>query len=207
MVDRYVSVRWDGQSHESPKIGSEMNEFGEELRKERESRKVTLQSITDATKISRRYLMALETGEFDHLPGGVINKGIVRSYARVVGLDEEEWVCHFMSAYQNSGQLKDDDASWIAFAENVGRNRPLKGDLPRMRLKWAGVVVLLVVLAALGWFVWHYVSDKMTAESAASQPAVTAAAEAQPFPQLSAAHPARRASRPAHISATRGSSH
>jgi len=152
-----------------------MNEFGLELRKERESRGIALESITDATKISSRHLVALETGHFDYLPGGVFNKGIVRSYARVVGLDENTWVNRFMVAYQNSGQLKDDDASWIAFAENVGSSRPRPIDSrPQMRLKWAGVAVLLVALAALGWFVWHFVSDKMAAQVPVPHTAVTA---------------------------------
>lgn len=153
-----------------------MSEFGEELQRERESKGVTLESIIDATKISRHYLVALEAGHFDHLPGGVLNKGIVRSYARVVGLNAEAWVKRFMAAYQASGQLTDNDASWIAFAENVGRNRPQKADPPRMRLRWAGVAVLLVLLVALSWFVWHYVSDKATAQVMSHQPVVTASA-------------------------------
>lgn len=140
-----------------------MSEFGTELRKEREGRGVGLDKISEATKISHRHLLALEAGNFDRLPGGVFNKGIVRSYARVVGLDEEAWVGRFMAAYQGSGQLKDDDASWIEFAENVGKNRP-QTDRPTIRLRWAGVALLLTILAVLGWFVWHYVSDKMSAE-------------------------------------------
>lgn len=151
-----------------------MNEFGEELRKERESRSIALASITEATKISNHYLVALEKGHFNHLPGGVISKGIVRSYARVVGLNEDAWVERFMSAYRGSGQLLDDDASWIAFAENVGKNRPPLGDRPVMRLKWAGVAALVVLLTALGWFVWHVVSNKMTAQLSAPQAAATA---------------------------------
>jgi cytoskeleton protein RodZ len=150
-----------------------MSEFGEALRKERESRGIALESITNVTKISSRHLVALETGHFDYLPGGVLNKGIVRGYARVVGLDENAWVNRFMSAYQNSGQLKDDDASWIAFAENVGKSRAREIGPPDMRLRWAGVAVLLVMLMAFGWFVWHVVSDKMEAQTV-SQPAVTA---------------------------------
>lgn len=154
-----------------------MSEFGEELRQERESRGITLEAIVEATKISSRHLQALETGHFDLLPGGVFNKGIVRSYARVVGLDEDACVSRFMAAYQGSGQLKDDDASWIAFAENVGKNRPLESKDPAtMRLKWAGVAVLVAVLIALGWFVWHVVSDKMTAEGLSPHTTVTASA-------------------------------
>jgi cytoskeleton protein RodZ len=87
----------------------------------------------------------------------------VRGYARVVGLDEDAWVNRFMSAYQESGQLKDDDASWIEFAENISKGRAEDAPRPDMRLRWAGVAVLLVLLSALGWFVWHYVSNRISA--------------------------------------------
>jgi cytoskeleton protein RodZ len=142
-----------------------MSEFGAELRRERERRGIRLDSISEATKIGVRHLQSLEAGNFEQLPGGVFNKGIVRSYARAVGLDEEDCVSRFMSAYQGSGQLKDDDASWIEFAENVGRNRAHNVDDRGRRLRWAGVALLLTVLAVLGWFVWHYVSYKMAAEN------------------------------------------
>lgn len=145
-----------------------MGDFGQELRQERESRGIAIEAISDVTKISRHHLLDLEAGHFDQLPGGVLNKGIVRGYARVVGLNEEDCVHRFMDAYQNSGQLKEDDASWINFAENVGKNRPGGTDRPTMRLKWAGVVVLLVVLAALGWFVFSFVNHRMNSQAASA---------------------------------------
>jgi cytoskeleton protein RodZ len=155
-----------------------MSEFGTELRRERESRGIGLDVISEATKISLRHLQALEASNFERLPGGVFNKGIVRSYARVVGLDEADCVERYMAAYQGSGQLKDDDASWIEFAENVGKNRAQDNDRKNRRLRWAGVALLLTLLAVLGWFVWHYVSDKMAAQNAPhrSQSASEAAA-------------------------------
>jgi cytoskeletal protein RodZ len=141
-----------------------MGQFGEDLRREREDRGIAIEAITDVTKISGRHLLALEEEHFDALPGGVLNKGIVRGYARVVGIDEDTWISRFMSAYQQSGQLKDDDVSWIEFAENVSRSRP-EDNAPRpdVRLRWAGVAILLVLLSALGWFVWHYVSNRIAA--------------------------------------------
>lgn len=143
-----------------------MSEFGEKLRQERESRGITLDTITDVTKIGSRYLLALESGKFNVLPGGVFNKGIVRSYARVVGLNEDAWVTRFMTAYRESGQLLDDDANWISFAENVGKSRQRANQhQSKLRFKWAGFAMLVLVLAALGWFVWHFTSDKVTAGS------------------------------------------
>src|SRR5277367_2365802 len=139
-----------------------MGQFGEELRKEREARGIALETITNSTKISSRHLCALEGEQFDRLPGGVFNRGIVRGYARVVGLDEETWVDRFMSAYRQSGLLKPDDAGWVEFTENVVKGR--KGsDRPDLRLRWAGVVLLLMLIAGLGWFVYHFVREKVSA--------------------------------------------
>lgn len=141
-----------------------MNHFGEDLRRERETRGVALGTIVDETKISSRHLAALEQEEFDQLPGGVFNKGIVRSYARVVGLNEDDWVGRYMAAYQESGQVKDDDASWIEFAENVSRTREHEeGTRPELRLRWAGVSVLLMLVFCFGWFVWHFVNGRVSA--------------------------------------------
>ena len=155
-----------------------MGKFGEELKKERESRGIKIDKITEATKISGFYLTALETGKFDKLPGGVFNKGIVRSYAQVVGLDEKTWVNRFMSAYQESGHLKDDDAAWIEFAENVGKSRPHQDVGPqKLRLNWPGVAVLVVLLTVLGWFFWHFVGGRFTAQAAVSQSSMMAVAK------------------------------
>lgn len=155
-----------------------MGEFGKELRSERVRRGIELEEISDSTKISSRYLTALEDDQFEQLPGGVFNKGIVRSYARVVGLDEEFWVTRYMEAYQQSGQLKTDDADWIAFAENVSKSREMEGEKPAQRLRWAGVAALLLLLVGLGWFVWSYVRSRMVEEGAIYRPhVVTAAAD------------------------------
>src|SRR5271170_5695178 len=137
-----------------------MGQFGEELRRERESRGIGLESITDSTKISSRHLNALEQEQFDRLPGGVFNRGIVRGYARVVGLDEDTWVDRFMSAYQASGMVIQDDADWVKFAENVVKQRPTDTDRQTMRLRWAGVFLLVMLIAGLGWFVYHFVREK-----------------------------------------------
>ena len=137
-----------------------MGQFGEELRRERETRGIALEAITDSTKISSRHLNALEQEQFDRLPGGVFNRGIVRGYARVVGLDEETWVDRFMSAYHASGMVIQDDADWTKFAENVVKQRVAETDRQTVRLRWAGVFLLLVLIAGLGWFVYHFVRNK-----------------------------------------------
>ncbi len=145
-----------------------MGQFGQDLRQEREARGVALDNISGVTKISGRHLLALEREDFAALPGGVLNKGIVRGYARVCGMDEEAWVDRYLSAYRQSGQLKDDDQGWIEFAENVGKSRQAEDEEPDKRLRWAGVGVMMAILLFFSWYVWAVVAGHSTALAPAS---------------------------------------
>jgi len=66
--------------------------FGGELRRERELRQISLREIAEATKVNLRYLEAMERNDFEHLPGGVFNRGFVRAYAQFIGIDPEAMV-------------------------------------------------------------------------------------------------------------------
>lgn len=139
--------------------------FGEALRDERQRRSVSLEDIAQTTKVTVRSLRALESDAFDQLPGGILGKGIVRSYVRYLGLDENEWVERFLSASgQKSPANPGTDSDWAAFALNVSSNR--NAQTQNLRLRWAGVVVLLLLLAGLGWIVWGYVHQHVTAMNA-----------------------------------------
>jgi cytoskeleton protein RodZ len=81
-----------------------MAAFGENLRREREMRGVTLEEISAATKISVRFLQAIEHEDFDRLPGGVFTRSFIRTYARYLGLDEER----VMAEYYLAGQPRAD---------------------------------------------------------------------------------------------------
>jgi cytoskeleton protein RodZ len=67
-----------------------MTSIGETLRRERLRRGWELDKVSNETKISRRLLEAIETNQFDRLPGGVIAKNFVRQYAQILGLDDDE---------------------------------------------------------------------------------------------------------------------
>lgn len=129
-----------------------MGSFGEDLRMERLSRGIALEDITAVTKISQRHLVALEQERFCSLPGGILNKGIVRGYAAALGLDQQDWTDRYLKAYCASGQVIDDDASWTAFASNVGKARILRHDVAELRLRWFGAILLLLVVAAAAFF-------------------------------------------------------
>src|SRR5215475_10955304 len=79
-----------------------MPSFGENLRRERELRGVSLRDIADATKISVRFLDALEKGRHDLLPGGLFVRAFVKQYARHLGLDVDRTVADFLYAYPDA---------------------------------------------------------------------------------------------------------
>ena len=66
-----------------------MNAFSDELRKERESRDITLAEIARKTRINIRYLEALEQGSFDVLPQTYI-RAFVKSYADAIGVSADQ---------------------------------------------------------------------------------------------------------------------
>jgi cytoskeletal protein RodZ len=133
-----------------------MGNFGEDLRMERLSRGIALEDITAVTKISQRYLVALEEGSFRLLPGGILSKGIVRSYVGALGLDPQSWTERYLRAYNESGQMLDDDRSWTAFASNVGKARIMHHEDAEMRMRWLGAILLLLVVAAGAYLTVRY---------------------------------------------------
>jgi cytoskeleton protein RodZ len=132
-----------------------MGSFGEDLRMERTSRGIALEQITAVTKISQHHLLALEQEKFRQLPGGILNKGIVRGYAGAIGLDQHDWTERFLKAYTASG-LVVEDQDWTTFASNVGRARIQRRAASEFRLRWVGAVVLLVAVGLAGFVMVRY---------------------------------------------------
>lgn len=61
--------------------------IGSDLKQARESRKISLDTVSKRTKIPAKYLEALEENSFDIFPSHTYAKGFIRAYAKVVGLD------------------------------------------------------------------------------------------------------------------------
>jgi transcriptional regulator with XRE-family HTH domain len=74
---------------------SERDTFGPRLRRERERRGISLETLAARTNVSRELWMGLEQNDFSKWPGGLFARAFVRDYARVVGLDADELVDDF----------------------------------------------------------------------------------------------------------------
>ncbi len=111
-------------------------------------RGVSLNEISAATRISTRFLEAIENDRWNELPGGAFNRGFIRSIARFLGLDEDSLVAEY--ALDTSGNTNVREAPQFVKA---GRN-------------WRPVVVAAAIFLALlvaGLLAYHFLGSRMMA--------------------------------------------
>lgn len=158
--------------------------FGEHLKRERELRGVTLEEVAAATRISPRFLEAIENEQWDRLPGGAFNRGFIRSVARYLGLDEENMVAEY--ALETKGL---DESSASAAAQGMPRDwRPM--------ITGAVVLVVVIIILAVGI---HYYRARERAGAASPSQSVPVA------PSTPVAPPTGQPTTPANPSSPGGS--
>lgn len=74
-----------------------LDKFAEELREQREKSGITIQQIAAKTRIDKKFLEAIDQGNFSFLPELYV-KAFIKEYAVVIGLDGEETVKKFLIA-------------------------------------------------------------------------------------------------------------
>jgi len=87
--------------------------LGEKLRQAREARGININEVAEQTRIAPLYLECIENNDYRTLPGGIFSKGFVKSFAKYVGLDEQEALQDYASlvADQNN-QVTDDPKTY-----------------------------------------------------------------------------------------------
>jgi|SRR5579884_2522601 len=126
-----------------------MENLGEFLRQQRESKNVSIEELATRTRIAVRFIKLIEESQFDQLPNVVSAKGFLRSYARCLNLDEMPILNRFSEAIQPAA---DRTPPISGTEENVPtyiqRKQPDRLPFPL----WAafsvvGVILLFLVLA------------------------------------------------------------
>ncbi len=127
-----------------------MASFGEVLRQERELRGIELREVAEATKISVRFLQALETDRLDVLPGGIFPRAFVRQYAAYLGLDPDRTVNDFIYAHGQGVAPAGAVGARHPAAHSAASHAPREAGKGRQRLLLAGLGVA-AVLGVLAW--------------------------------------------------------
>ncbi|RDZ12245.1 DUF4115 domain-containing protein [Priestia megaterium] len=66
-----------------------MTELGQRLRKERESKGLSLEDLQKLTKIQKRYLLGIEEGNYEVMPGKFYVRAFIKQYCEAIGLDTD----------------------------------------------------------------------------------------------------------------------
>lgn len=134
-----------------------MSELGQLLKNSRLEKGFTLEQLESATKIRKRYLEAIEEGNYKVLPGNFYVRAFIKSYAEAVGLDPNEVLRMYQNVIPNA-------ASEPATTEVLRRSRPSsvkdsdKGS--RIATTFLMVAFVLLIIGIVYYFVTVNVTPK-----------------------------------------------
>lgn len=150
-------------------------------------RGVSLEEVSSATRISTKFLEAIESGQWNQLPGGAFNRGFIRSASRYLGLDDDSMVAEYSLETNGNG------------ASHAGSYA--RSEMPR---DWRPIAMLLAVIllvaAALiagGWFAASKIKARLHARS--SNAAAVSTALANPAASASPLTLSVTANKPAEV--------
>jgi hypothetical protein len=158
----------------TPPTKATPGEFGQGLKRIRESAGLSLEAISARTKIGCRMLAAIEDGAFDRLPNQVFARMFVRQYLEFVGAPRDQWLPEF-------------DAAWRHFAES-SQPFPIGPTLP-VRRRRLGPWIIGLALVAGGVTGVLIVERRPNTGSPAAVPATALVNPPEPVPAPPASAP------------------
>lgn len=131
--------------------------LGEKLRQAREERDISISEVAEQTRISPLYIEAIENDDYSPLPGGIFNKGFVKSFAKFVGVDEDEALQDYSRqlSQQNEGQPEADPKTYRPEVLTDDRSRSL---LPT--IIFAAIILGLMTFGILALV--RYIQDQQS---------------------------------------------
>ncbi len=130
--------------------------LGEKLRQAREEKGLELRDVADNTRITIGYLAAIEDNNYKPLPGGVFNKGFVRSFAKAVGVDEKEALADYNNLIATQMPEVDPDAP--TRRPNVYTNEQQGTPLTKLFV----ALIVLGVIGAAAYFGLQYFQNRQS---------------------------------------------
>lgn len=124
--------------------------LGEKLRQAREERGISISEVAEQTRISPHYLDLIENDDYRTLPGGIFNKGFVKSYAKYVGIDEQEALQDYASLISTQEGIPSDDPKTYK-PEVLTDDRTSSSMLPT-------IIFAAIILGLMSWGIFALVN-------------------------------------------------
>ena len=138
-----------------------METLGGLFRQTRERQRLSLEQIASRTRIQQHHLHALEEEDFASLPAKVFVKGFVRSYARALGLDEENAIQLFLTSSSNFYDRNQEEEQHIQVTLQAAH---------RKRFNWNFVVILFLALGGILFYLLPEQQEPLPPASEAETP-------------------------------------
>lgn len=78
--------------------------LGKKFRLARNTKRMSIDQVSAKTRISARFLRAIEEERFEQLPVGLVSRGFVRAFANEIGLDPSNAVAEYQDLIDNIGR-------------------------------------------------------------------------------------------------------
>ena len=142
--------------------------IGEKLRLAREARGIALRDISEQTRISMRYLEAIEMDNYRRLPGGIFNRSFIRAYAKFVGYNEDEAIEEYSRMVREHGESPDQVAT-KPFRSLVYTDEG-EGTHNRSPLWTLLIALIILVLLSIGiWLGLHFYQRSVASKNPTGQ--------------------------------------
>ncbi len=138
-----------------------MSSAGDNLRVEREAQGISLREISEYTKISVRFLKAIEEEKIELLPGGIFNKSFVRHYAGYLGLDQERTVAEY---FEEVEAAQDDANPPVAVPPNDGMAPSADGYIPLILT----AIALGAIVIGIAYAIYRFTDREPASDSPAA---------------------------------------
>ncbi|MBH5316571.1 helix-turn-helix domain-containing protein [Paenibacillus sp. GSMTC-2017] len=136
-----------------------MSDLGALLRKAREQRGLSLDDLQEVTKIRKRYLEAIETGNYSVLPGNFYVRAFVKNYSEAVGLDPDE----VLRLYQH--EVPASPVEQTVEQVPVRKPRRMKSQSSERFGKIGFNLLMWCFLILIVFVVWYYAFSKDSGET------------------------------------------
>ena len=160
----------DTQS-EAPKTGSlsASASAGATLKAAREAAGLSLDAVAQQLKLAPRQVQALEDDDYQHLPGRTFVRGFARNYARFVHLDADA-VLALLPGGESAPAL---ERPTLAPTRRPMGELPVEGVAGRSAIRWLIPILLLLVVAAAGYYEYTRQQAALRAGAGPAGPATT----------------------------------
>lgn len=137
--------------------------LGEKLRQAREERGISISEVAEQTRISPHYLDSIENDDYRTLPGGIFNKGFVKSFAKAVGINEQEALQEYSRIISSQDSTADGDPKSYK-PEVLTDDRTSSSMIPT-------VIFAVIILGLMTWGILtlvNYIQNQPSQQAAAS---------------------------------------